>query len=208
MAFRIPTPEDFRELLFRLLPPGPAWSRAQGTRLAALFLAIGDEFERVSEDAAALLDESDFSTTDELLEAWERVFGLPDDCTPDPTTDPDERRAILHGKATASGGQSPAYYNEIADRVTGEACDVTEYSGGVFTAGDEVGEPLLGANWGFWWAVSIPNVEVTHMPVGEPVGEPLAVYPAFVTELACILDKARPSHANFFFEYPDDDPDT
>lgn len=56
-----------------LLPRGPAWTRALGTRLTNLLEAIACEFERIEARAADLLRESVPTDATELLPDWEAI---------------------------------------------------------------------------------------------------------------------------------------
>lgn len=105
------TADQYREHNQALLPSGPAWTRAPDAVLTTLLDALAQEFARVDVRADELIAELDPRTTTELLEDWERAFGLPAPCMPASQTLAD-RRAALWAKMTAIGGQSRAYYFE------------------------------------------------------------------------------------------------
>lgn len=65
-----------------LLPPGPAWPRENDTNIHKLLTALGYEFSRIDKRGRNLIDEALPDTTDELLQDWERVAGLPGPCRP------------------------------------------------------------------------------------------------------------------------------
>jgi uncharacterized protein YmfQ (DUF2313 family) len=193
-GFTRPRPEEYREQLFRLLPPGPIWVTELGTRLAGFLLAVGDELARVHSRTLDLLDiESDWTKTDELLKDWERVAGLPDICNDNPSTDQTVRRQTLHAKMTAVGGQSPHYFKTIADRATGEDCTVSESLG---TAP-------------FHWDISVPNNDVEEFKAGQAkAGDELANYASGVDELFCLLERIKPAHTVLTYTFPNNDPET
>lgn len=208
MSFRETNAADIQSQLYKLFPPGPIWSRVVGGRFAAFLAGAAEELARVHNEIAGLVDEFDPSTTDDLLEDWERVAGLPEPCDPDPPTDKPTRRQLLVAKLRSVGGQTPSYYKAISDAATGEDCTINEFSGSLFTAGSTAGSPLYSSGWAFWWSVSIPNTDPTFFKAGDGAGGALAVYPSTVSSLGCMLDRIKPEHTRFFFDFPDDDPDT
>ncbi len=78
-----------------------------------MLLAMAKEISRVDGRADDLLNELDPRTASELLTDWERVCGLPGKCS-QPSETVQERREACHLVVTAQGGQSPAYYEEVA----------------------------------------------------------------------------------------------
>lgn len=190
-GFIADTAATVAKALYNHYPPGAVWSFEEGTRFYRFLHGLGDELSRVQNKILDLLQtESDWSKTDEMLEDWERVAGLPDHCNTNPATDKAVRRKQLHGKMTASGGQSPSYYKEIADRVTGQACTLTEFSRA------------------HYWHVSIPNNDVDLFQAGDPPGTPLAQYTSGVNELMCLFDRIKPAHTIVTYIFPNDDPAT
>ena len=202
------TVDDYVALGQTLLWHGPAWTRAAGTRLTQFLQAIADEAVRIHNDGfLRVLDEIDWQTTDELLEDWERIAGLPDECAPTPATD-DQRRAVLHAHMTATGGQTPAYYIEVAETLLGVEGTITVDEFGVFRVGeDHTGDPLYGEDWAYAW-----RLYVHDWPMGDPfevgdnaVGDPLGPNGDFQNHyLECLIDKIEPSHTIGIVGYTSD----
>ena len=71
------TNDDYIRLLSALLPPGPAWSASDPTIAGA-----APSLTRVHQRADAMMRELDPRTTTELINRWERLYGLPDECIP------------------------------------------------------------------------------------------------------------------------------
>jgi len=129
------TPEQYRKQLVGILPHGKFWGGAAGlsadtyadgyskpnTRLGRFLMACADSFTALHNKALEVLDEMDPRTTTDMLDAWERNYGLPDPCSPAPTTDSD-RQDALWGKVRANGGQTIAYYTEVA---AAHGCTIT-----------------------------------------------------------------------------------
>lgn len=185
------TASDFAEALRRHTPRGVLWLFRDESRLGAFLLGSAAELARLQGRLIDLLDtETDWLTTDELLADWERVAGLPDPCNDNPPTDPDVRRQILKAKMTATGGQSPSYFKNLADQITGEDCTITD----------------LVTPW--VWDVSVPNNDVDVFQAGDPAGTPLAQYSPEVTDLLCQFAAIKPKHTRITYTFPDDDPAT
>jgi uncharacterized protein YmfQ (DUF2313 family) len=110
------TADHYREQLQALLPRGAAWPREPGAVLTNVLDAVAQECARVDVRVDNLLDEADPRTTYELLEDFERVYGLPESCVTGSLTI-DQRRAALVSKITGIGGQSPAYILSVLQRL-------------------------------------------------------------------------------------------
>jgi uncharacterized protein YmfQ (DUF2313 family) len=115
-----PAPTDVTERYARqlkqLLPRGSIWNFEPTSVLSKLLLALGDEFARVDVRAADLVEEWDPRTALELLANWERVLGLPEYgmSLSDVTS---ERQIAAASKLAARGGQTAAYYVDLAARL-------------------------------------------------------------------------------------------
>jgi len=182
---------DFADALRRHLPRGALWRFDETARFSAFLLATGEELARLQGRLLDLLEtETDWAITDELLADWERVAGLPDPCNDNPPTDAATRRQLLKAKITATGGQSPSYFKNLADAITGEDCTITEF-----------GDPWV-------WDVEVPNNDVDSFQAGDPAGTPLAQYSPEVTDLLCQFDTMKPAHTRITYTFPDDDPAT
>lgn len=106
----------YREQLQALLPPGRAWPRESGAVVTNVLDALAQEFARVDARVDGLLEEIDPRTTYELLSDFERVYGLPESCVTGSLTT-DQRRNALVSKLTNYGGQSPAYFLLVLERL-------------------------------------------------------------------------------------------
>lgn len=92
------TNDDYIRLLSALLPPGPAWS-ARDPAIAG----AAPSLTRVHQRADALMRELDPRTTTELINRWERLCGLPDECIPAGTQTLRQRQQRLDAKV--NGGR-------------------------------------------------------------------------------------------------------
>jgi|GEM_PF-2742733 len=74
------TADDYLALCQNLLPSGPAWPRESDAFVTRLLDAWAQELARIDARVDALIEEADPRTTSELLDDWEREYGLPDEC--------------------------------------------------------------------------------------------------------------------------------
>lgn len=203
---QLPVRDDiaYREQLGALLPRGRAWPRHEGSMLMRLLHAEADELARLDGRASDLFEEVDPRTTLELLGDWERVAGLPDACTPAPDSIA-ERRAALVARLTGQGGQTPAYFIELAASI-GYAITIDEFR--PFVAGSNAGDDVYGEDWAHAWRVNVlpPAIDtgegftVTYLSAGGNAGDYLAGYGSL--DLECIINRARPAHSIVLFAYP------
>lgn len=189
--------DEYAGMLSALLPTGAAWPRSPETALMKLLRSLAEEMARVESRAALLLAETDPATTTELLPDWERVVGLPDPCVTQAQTVA-ERRAALAGRITAIGGQSVAFFVQLAARL-GYEVTIDE-----FRSADEAtaaGVLFVGDEWAHIWRVNVPTtVGITPFMVGSgSVGEPLRAWSNEVLE--CQFNRFKPAHTRVLFAY-------
>lgn len=146
-------------LLQSLLPPGVAWTREPGTELYELCLALSYEFARVKKRGKQLLEELDPRTTLEMLEDWERVYGLPDACVT-PTTIAGRRAALL-AKFIGFGDPSVPNLITIGTQLGYADTAINEYvHDDLFVCTSTCIEYLYGADWMFVWEVTATSGDV------------------------------------------------
>ncbi len=106
---------DYHAQLRALLPPGPAWDAELVPEVDGALRGLAAELARVDARGYDLLNEADPLTLHELVPDWERVMQLPDPCTGGAPTLDDRKKAIRQ-RLTALGGQSAAYFEQMARR--------------------------------------------------------------------------------------------
>lgn len=192
------TQADYLSQLQALLPQGPAWPREASALLTRLLDALSNEFARVDGRAQQLIDEADPRTTYEMLADWERVVGLPDTCVAlaGVTFTVDQRRAALLSKLSGIGGQSRAYFIEIAARL-GFTITITEFH--EWNVGDDVEAALNGTAWNFAWQVNAPLNTVIEWNVESDVEMPFSVWGN--EQLQCAMNRNKPAHTVVLFAY-------
>ena len=105
--------EDYHAHLRALLPPGPAWDAELVPEIDGILSGFAPELARVDDRGFALLNEADPLTLHELLPDWERVMQLPDACL-GPSPSLEERKKAVRQRMAGLGGQSAAYFEQLA----------------------------------------------------------------------------------------------
>lgn len=210
--------EKYRSALAKLFPRGKAWESVRRDETSIL-AALAVELCRIDERGKDLLEEIDPRTSTELLEDWEALLGIPDECTMS-LTDINERRAQAGQKLAAQGGMTKEFYEAVAKRLGFNAI-VTDYKSfrvgssrvgdrlsnpfdpdkDVFRVGrNRVGESLKTFGWRYTFEVNVEATSVEPFRVGENrVGDPLVAFENPVLE--CTIAKLKPAHTSVFFTF-------
>lgn len=188
---------DYASLLRQLLPPGRAISTDRDGNLEQLLQAMAEEFARIDGRATNLLNEAPDTTT-ELLFDWERVAGLPDNCSGSLADTMQGRRAALVAKLTSVGGQSEAYFIAVA-KALGYDISITTFR--PFKAGmSAAGDAVYGDDWVYVWQVVAPATTVVEFKAGQSAaGEPLRSWGNEALE--CKINQLKPAHTKVLFSY-------
>jgi uncharacterized protein YmfQ (DUF2313 family) len=189
--------DDYLQQLINLTPAGSAFPTENESNWVQLLSAIAQTCARIDANAILLLNESFPDTTTQLLPNWERVAGLPDECSELGDTY-EIRRLNLIAKLTSRGGQSRAYFIEIAAAL-GYTITITEFSP-FRVSYSAVGDPLYDETWYFAWQVNSALNTITYFRAGRSgAGEPLRSWGN--TRLECIMNKYKPAHTVLQFAY-------
>lgn len=137
--------DEYAELIKNLLPPGPAWPRDDTASSRAVMIdAIAEICAGVDSQASLLVEESDPNTCAQSFADWETEWGLPDKCVgafieayENGAQSAAQRRAMLVLKSSLRGGQSAAWFEELA-RFLGRSAEVEELRDGVHPEYDHV----------------------------------------------------------------------
>jgi len=145
----------YKGVLKKLLPPGPAWDLKPDGNFENLLQAMGYSFERVLLRAVDLGHEFSPSTMFELLEDWERVFGLPG-TNPSPPTSLASRREAVAAKMLGHGDPSIPVFEAIASAAGYETVFASKAQGILdpFVPGSPVGDFIWNntvGGWAFVW---------------------------------------------------------
>lgn len=193
--------DDFAGLALDLLPQGYAWPREPDTVLYRYWLAVAEEQRRLHDRGCQLLEVESFPCSSvELLPDWERVFGLPDECTPAGLSLA-ERQIALCLKIAMRGRQDPAFFVEIAALVGFEVEIIERFP-------DRVGLARAGcatvADCPYWWTVRVLHQTVSYAKAGCSVAGLGLCIPPNIDLLRCVIRRAAPAHTIVTFEFPED----
>lgn len=175
------TDVDWRGVLRQLLPRGPFWRRGDQDAWSNLLLGLAGELARVHNRLLDVLEEADPRAAADTLAAWEAAYGLPDE-TAGPAATVEARRQVVHARVVAQGGQTPAYFVQVASAL-GLDVTVEERPYEPFVAGSHAGELLYDWGWAYVWIV-----HVTNSPGPEP-------------QLEALFARLRPAHTVPHFSY-------
>ena len=104
---------DYHDQLRALLPPGPAWEAELVPEVDAALRGLAPELARLDARGFDLLNEADPLTLHEMLPDWERVMQLPDACQ-GAAPSLDDRKKAVRQRLAGLGGQSAAYFEQLA----------------------------------------------------------------------------------------------
>lgn len=178
------------EILTRLLPPVSYDTQAAvlHDELSATAVVL-DEVRQLLEQLVAEIDPR---STYSLLEDFERVYGLPDECIELTNPTVSERRLAVVQQIVARGSQTPAYYEALAVALGYEGARVKEYT--PWTCLSLCNEPIAVDGWRHVWAIQAPQAErITYFTCNSPCVEPLANWSA-IEALSCAINRLKPAH--------------
>ena len=198
MAIR--TAPDYYQQLRALLPPGPAWELEFSPDIDALLQAGAQELAREDLRAADLLAESLPDTVRELVPDWERVMNLPDACMGEFPRFEDRQLAVRR-RLVEVGGQTPAYFVELAISQGYPHAKVIEHRAPRFGSSSRFGSARFGT-WvaQFMWTLETgPRRRLGRRFGASYWGETFGGNPSGALE--CVLRRAAPAHTVEFINY-------
>jgi len=206
---------EYAHAISALLPQGIAWPRWQESILQKVVYGLAGIMGYADGRAADLLErESDPRTTVEMLDSWERAWGLPDPCYKGPSTIGERQKALVM-RMTLLGGQSRQFFIDMAAYI-GYTISITEYRPfmcGVDRCGDnrdyladgslgdwpcQIGHPQMR----FVWTVHVHKVRLTWFRSGKgQAGIDPHLRIALATDLECVIRRWRPAQTEVLFDY-------
>lgn len=196
------TQAEIRDEMAALAPTGQALPQEQDSFWMRLLHALAAEPARFEARVDQAHDEADPRSARELLPDWERVTGLPDECSKEATTI-QERRAHVHAQVIAQGGQSKPYFQEQCEAL-GYLVTIKKY--GPFVCGlSRCGDRLGGHEENrFYWSTTVHGPRVTYFRCGESeCGDYLAKI-SLAEDLECRLRKRQPGQGELIFAYEEE----
>lgn len=182
-----------------LLPQGAAWPRGADANLTRTLKALADELARLDERVDVLLAEGDPRQASELLQDWERMLGLPDDCQANLDLSVPERQRVAWARFVETGGQSRAYFLALAERLGEPGCTIDEFQ--PMTCVDDCQDRLYSVADSFTWRVNIPHpaLNARFMHCNDDCDDALQEYQPSLIE--CPITERKPAHTKVIFAY-------
>lgn len=188
---------DYRQQLQALIPTGKAWLRDIGAYITNLLAALAEEFARIDARAYDLINESDPRTTYELLPDWEKAAGLPDPCVTQALT-VEQRQVALASKLAMVGGQSRAYFINLAAQLGYPDVTIDEYFPAL--CDDSCDVSLWSEDDKWTWQINLPDDGAIFFAVCDgPCDVPLSSWGDEVIE--CRINRYKPAHSTVVFAY-------
>jgi uncharacterized protein YmfQ (DUF2313 family) len=193
------TAEEYRQQLRGLLPAGPAWDPELVPEIELVLQGVAVEFARLDGRAVDLLNEMDAAGVSELVPDWEVIMGLPDPCLGlNPAFE--DRRLAVRRRLFEVGGQSPAYFIDIAVSQGYPEASITEHRAPRFGV-SRFGRAHFGT-WSaqFMWTLNTgPRRRLGRRFGASFWGERFGANPSGALE--CVIRRSAPAHALEFINY-------
>lgn len=174
------TAAQYGQAARNLLPRGRAWPRDEGGEQAAFWDAIGEIYAQQDSDSVQMLADFFPATATQGLPEWNAALGIPDPCLGAPATQAINQQWIVV-KLIASGGQSIAYFTQLAAAI-GYQISITEFNATNQTTGEPAGFIVNPDDWAHTWRVNVLNAgSATSFP-----------------QLECIFNSIKPAHTQFW----------
>jgi uncharacterized protein YmfQ (DUF2313 family) len=208
--------EEYSFSLAAHLPTGIAWPRYWQSTIMKVVHGLAGIMGWVDGRADDFLNrESDPRTTVEMLDSWEKAWGLPDPCMLQEPSSIGERQKYLVLKMTFLGAQSRDFFIGVANFL-GYQITISEYRpfmAGYDRCGDnrayhadgslgdwpcQIGAPTMR----FVWTVHVQRFKLVwfRAAAGQAGIDPhLRITRAL--DLECFIKRWRPAHTEVLFDY-------
>ena len=181
-----------------LLPPGKIWNSDRDTVLGQFLEALAEQLANIDLRAVSLLTDIRPNTTTNLIDDWERVLGLPDDCSETDAATLNDRRAAVISKLQVKDNLSAGSFIALAATfgvvITVEELDRQRAMAGTTLQTNQ-------GRWRFVWWIELPATRINRLNVLSDVNTPLLVAETTYSELECRLRKLAPAHTLLIIGY-------
>lgn len=195
------TPASWLTALQALLPPGAALTREPEAVLTKLLAAIAAQFSAAAAHADDLRRQSsDPRSAAAMLPDWERMLGLPDDCSAGLDLSVVERQRMAFARLTEQGGQSREYFIALAEAYGEPNCTIDD-GFAPMTCNSHCNDALYSAADRFVWRLNVPRPvdQVEAMNCNSHCNDALASFSLSLAE--CPINERKPAHTTVIFSY-------
>lgn len=192
----------YSRMIKKLFPRGKAWDSIYipSSNIFKLIDSWSIETCNIHERALRLIEEVDPRTTSELLEDWERLLGLPDECDGNQSKTIQERRNRVIQILTTRGGQNELFYQTLASNFGFDVDVISAEDQPPFKAGSKAGQRLTNGNWAFAFVIKAPASFLIRFLAGQgAAGDPLVKVGN--QTLQCLMEKHKPAHTIVLFSF-------
>jgi uncharacterized protein YmfQ (DUF2313 family) len=204
------TAHNMLSMMVALLPEGLAWYKEihldtgtdpwqPSTALQTLLLGMCHEMAAVEDRETDLMNEKNPASTTELITDWERICGIPDDCTPNVAQTLEERREIVLAKVASRGGQDKQFYLDLCEDLGWPSLEILEFPP-MFVGAAHCAGPCQPFIWNFIWAVLGISDKYSWARSGTASsGDYILTVDSEGGTVKCYLTLQKPAHTRVIF---------
>ncbi len=133
----------------------------------------------------------------QLLDRYEALCGLPDECTIEETQTLSQRQRRLAAKVNGYGGINEAFYRRQLDALGYQSVSITQYQNEAENPRPDI---ATDDDYRYLWQVNIPTLAtIDVMTCTSSCVDSLRTWGDTVIE--CVINKVSPSHTEVVFAY-------
>lgn len=192
------TLQAWLQALQALLPTGMGISKDPNAKMTRLLESVAAVLLAAQVRLASLYAEWDPRRATSMLPDWERLLGLPDACAP-LNQELGDRQKTAFARLTETGGQSRAYFLDLAARLGEPNCTITEFR--PLHCNATCNDALYSEADAFVWRVNIPRAALNARwaTCNSGCSSALQMYEPSLIE--CVMDERKPAHTHVQFAY-------
>ena len=192
------TLEEQTDVLAQYLPNDPLWAakNIDGSNLRKILVGLASQFIRFRDKADEIYDEYDPTITTNLIEEWEKVVSIPDNCLGNTGTLAQRRTNILL-KLAGINVTTEKQFEEVA-AILGIAINVEN---GVDTSTIPLTLPFILVSAAEAPFTIVITVDQSLEPSGLPLTLPFALTSSTPVLLNCLFQKLKPANTQLIFRY-------